>query len=158
MDELGKLIKNARERRGYTTQLAGSEALGISNNRLHRLENGVTKEFPLPEVIHRIAEVFGVSVEDMLITAGYLDPPSGDDGGLTVEDRAFLDGLAHYLPALAEDERRHLIETARLFAEAAARRAPTPGASHQAAPESPAARPDRSSGASSGNGRRIPGT
>ena len=61
MKNLGKLIKLARERRNYTTQIAAAEAAGMSLTSYNRLENGVTKEMPAPDVLRRIEDVFGVA-------------------------------------------------------------------------------------------------
>lgn len=79
MKELGKLIKSARERRGYITQQQAADAIGINLSKYNRLENGTTKELPVPDDLRRISEAMGLSVESLLTAAGYLDPPSEDE-------------------------------------------------------------------------------
>ena len=129
MKEFGALVKSARERMGWT-QMELSARLGRPNSFLARIEGGKNSYPPDPHDFHAIARELRLNKDDMLRVLGYLDPPSGDADGVSEEDRALFEAISHYLPQLGEAQRRHVIETARMFAEAAAaRQAQTPGAS-----------------------------
>ena len=58
------------------------EATGneVSNAYLSQLENGKIQK-PSPNVLHRLAEVYGVRYETLMEKAGYLLPPTGRDSG-----------------------------------------------------------------------------
>lgn len=81
---LGLLVKDARERRGYQNQSALARELGRDQSFVSRLERGVLKELPPPEVLRQLGDVIGLSMEDMLTAAGYLEKPERNDPPETI--------------------------------------------------------------------------
>lgn len=69
---LGRYIKSKRESLGLTARsLAAS--VEIDPPVLSRLETGVMKSLPEPELLDRLASALNVTVSDLLEAAGYLD-------------------------------------------------------------------------------------
>lgn len=77
MEEFGELIRVARERRGYRSQAALARRLDRDQSFVSRLERGAVKELPTPEVLEQVGDVLGLTMEEMLTAAGYLNqqPP-----------------------------------------------------------------------------------
>jgi transcriptional regulator with XRE-family HTH domain len=71
-DDLGKLIKELRERRGYS-QRQVSYLSGVSNTEIKRIEDGARKR-PSQEVLQKLAKPLGISYEKLLRAAGYYIP------------------------------------------------------------------------------------
>lgn len=70
MDELGALIKQARDAHGLTgLQLARD--IGKVPSFVSRLETGAMKDLPSPEDLHALSRVLGIPVSDMVRAAGY---------------------------------------------------------------------------------------
>lgn len=75
MSTIGRYIWKLRQDRGgkgYWGLLAVSERVKISHPYLSQLENGKANR-PSPEVLRKIADVFGVPVSDLMVQAGYMD-------------------------------------------------------------------------------------
>jgi transcriptional regulator with XRE-family HTH domain len=79
--ELGALLADLRAAKGLSLREV-EEATGneVSNAYLSQLENGRIRK-PSPNVLHRLAEVYGVRYETLMEKAGYLLPPTGKDLG-----------------------------------------------------------------------------
>lgn len=84
MKDLPALIKAARERRGFSSQAALALAVGRDQSFVSRFERGAMKELPAPEVLQAFGEVLGLSMEDMLIAAGYLEVPDNDHDAMVL--------------------------------------------------------------------------
>lgn len=69
---LGPLLKQTRELRNMSIRRT-AERLGISATYLGQLEAGTVKE-PSPHILHRFAELFGVSYAELMRAAGYAVP------------------------------------------------------------------------------------
>ncbi|MBT2293239.1 helix-turn-helix domain-containing protein [Paenibacillus albidus] len=68
--EFGVYLKQLREAQGLTiNQLAA--AAGISGSQISRIENGL-RGVPKPATLRKIAEATGVSYEELMDHAGYL--------------------------------------------------------------------------------------
>ena len=78
-NELGALLADLRTAKGFSLREV-EEATGkaVSNAYLSQLENGKIKK-PSPNVLHSLAEIYGVSYESLMERAGYL--LSSEDGG-----------------------------------------------------------------------------
>src|SRR5687767_2164949 len=80
MEEMGRTIREARERRGLSTQAAAEQAR-ISVGYLSKLEHG-TVSTPSPRVLQRVAGVVGVSYWAVMRLAGYVpddaEVPAGE--------------------------------------------------------------------------------
>lgn len=68
--ELGHYLRRQREARGWT-QAHVARVAGIEQSQLSRLERGVGTAFPEPDVIAKLAGVFGVPPEDLMRVSGY---------------------------------------------------------------------------------------
>ena len=70
MRDLSKELFRLRKLRGKTLRAVEKET-GISNAYLSQLENGSVKR-PRPRVLHKLADFYAVSYEDLMTKAGYL--------------------------------------------------------------------------------------
>jgi len=70
--KLGKLIKEAREAKGYSTRKLG-EAIGSTHSYIAKLEAGWFQSIS-PENIQALAEVLKVDPQDLFVLAGYRVP------------------------------------------------------------------------------------
>ena len=78
--ELGTLLADLRTAKGLSlreVELATGNA--VSNAYLSQLENGRIQK-PSPNVLHGLAEVYGVPYEALMEKAGYLLPPDARKG------------------------------------------------------------------------------
>ena len=78
--ELGVLLADLRTAKGFSLREV-EEATGssVSNAYLSQLENGKIQK-PSPNVLHRLAEVYGVRYETLMEKAGYLLPTNSRNG------------------------------------------------------------------------------
>jgi transcriptional regulator with XRE-family HTH domain len=79
--ELGALLADLRTAKGMSLRDV-EEATGdaVSNAYLSQLENGRIQK-PSPNVLHRLAEVYGVPYEALMEKAGYLLPSAAKESG-----------------------------------------------------------------------------
>jgi HTH-type transcriptional regulator, competence development regulator len=79
--ELGALLADLRTAKGLSLRDV-EEATGaaVSNAYLSQLENGKIRK-PSPNVLHRLAEVYGVRYETLMEKAGYLLPSAAKESG-----------------------------------------------------------------------------
>lgn len=79
--ELGALLADLRVAKGLTLrQVEKATGKAVSNAYLSQLEKGKIQR-PSPNVLHRLAEVYGVPYERLMEKAGYLLPRAGAAGG-----------------------------------------------------------------------------
>lgn len=71
MNNLHQLVSEARERRGYRTQGDLAAVIGRDVSYVSRLERGLLKEIPQPEMMDALARALGVTVAELLDAAGY---------------------------------------------------------------------------------------
>lgn len=69
--DFGKWLKERRIKSGYESQGLLSRACGIDHSTIARWEKGDTK--PSPENLKKLAPYLGVSYDDLMVVAGYLD-------------------------------------------------------------------------------------
>lgn len=69
MDRLGRLLADARKRKGLTLR-AVQKAVGISNAYLSQLETGKVQA-PSPIVLHKLSELYEVPYATVMQEAGY---------------------------------------------------------------------------------------
>lgn len=74
MSELGKFIAEHRTSKGLSRRKL-AELADISHTEIHRLENGERKN-PSPPILKSIAIALGVSYDDIMLAAGYIDDPT----------------------------------------------------------------------------------
>ena len=77
MNELGELIRIARERSKFATQRDFADAIQKDPSWVSRLERGLIKETPTPQDMNHLAQALLISQSDMLKAAGY---DLGDQG------------------------------------------------------------------------------
>jgi len=79
--ELGALLADLRTAKGLSLREV-EEATGnaVSNAYLSQLENGKIQK-PSPNVLHSLAEVYGVRYETLMEKAGYLLPSAVKESG-----------------------------------------------------------------------------
>ncbi len=77
--DFGAYLKGVRERKGWTTR-AAAERFGVSQAYITKLENADRKRAPGTDIIHKIADVYGLDVREVMHEAGYRYdiPPSLD--------------------------------------------------------------------------------
>jgi transcriptional regulator with XRE-family HTH domain len=75
-DQLPKILKQARELRGFSLRSAAAKA-EISGTYLSQLEAAAIKE-PSPHVLYKLANVYGISYADLMRAAGYVVPNSDE--------------------------------------------------------------------------------
>lgn len=79
MNDLGKLVREARERQNMRSyELA--DAIGKQRSFVSRLESGELKETPSPEDLRAIGRTLGIPMRSLLVSLGYLDPDEPEPG------------------------------------------------------------------------------
>ncbi|MBK7756607.1 MAG: transcriptional regulator [Deltaproteobacteria bacterium] len=68
--EFGTYLRSVRERKGWTTREAAAQ-FGVSQAYISKLENQPRKQAPGEDLIHRVAEVYGLDVREVMHEAGY---------------------------------------------------------------------------------------
>lgn len=74
MSDLGKFIAEHREAKNLSRRKL-AELANISHTEIHRLENGERKN-PSPPVLKAIANALGVTYDEIMKAAGYMDSTS----------------------------------------------------------------------------------
>ena len=72
LQQLAKRLKTERSRAGYSLRDV-AEHTGVSFATLSRLETALIAQ-PRAEHLQRLARLYGMDVEDLYVTAGYLAP------------------------------------------------------------------------------------
>lgn len=106
--KLGSLLRLTREMRNMSVRRT-AEKVGISSTYLGQLEADAVKE-PSPHILHRFAELFGVSYADLMRAAGYVLPRGDDLEAESTASRHPLDAALHTDAPLSEAEREALSE------------------------------------------------
>jgi transcriptional regulator with XRE-family HTH domain len=86
MTPLGNFVKERREAKGWSKRRLATEA-NISHTEVHRIEIG-ERQSPSVPVLNALAEALGVSKEEMLQVAGYIDE---DNESVPLIERVFPD-------------------------------------------------------------------
>ena len=108
--QLGKFLRAERERRGWSQSRVARNA-EMEQSYLSRIERGVGAAFPEPDVIERLAGVFGVSPDHLLKVAGYA---WGDEARNVDPDVIIYTALTSMdIPETTKDHIRATIEFAR---------------------------------------------
>jgi transcriptional regulator with XRE-family HTH domain len=81
MSSFPSYLRELRKARGLSLKQVEAKA-GVSNAYLSQLERGLRKP-PHPDILRRLAKAYEVPVEDLLVTAGYLE--NGAEKGITRE-------------------------------------------------------------------------
>lgn len=115
METLGDYIRQQRSDRGWTQQELADRS-GVKRAYLSRIETGDNK-LPGADTRRRLAAVFGVSHEAILIAAGELLP---EEASRPTEPRRYAPDSGHaavlaVLETMSEIEARALAETGKLF-------------------------------------------
>jgi transcriptional regulator with XRE-family HTH domain len=79
--ELGTLLADLRTAKGLSLrEVEDATGNAVSNAYLSQLENGRIQK-PSPNVLHRLAEAYGVRYETLMERAGYLLPSAAKENG-----------------------------------------------------------------------------
>jgi transcriptional regulator with XRE-family HTH domain len=74
MESFGAYLRRIRKSRGLSLKQVETSA-GVSNAYISQIETGRRKP-PHPDILRRLARVYEVSVQDLMVKAGYLDAES----------------------------------------------------------------------------------
>ncbi|MBE3588135.1 MAG: helix-turn-helix transcriptional regulator [Thermoanaerobacteraceae bacterium] len=116
--DFGNWLKEKRISAGYESQGLLSRACGIDHSTIARWERGDTK--PSPDNLKKLAPYLGISYQDLLAAAGYLDdtPPTQPKqydglevflrsiGKLTPEGKKMVYDYVEYVIDLEERKKR----------------------------------------------------
>lgn len=70
MENLGNLLKSARDSKGLTLEQV-EKLTAITNSRLWRMENN-TGKFPTPNDLRKLAKLYDLNIISLFICAGFL--------------------------------------------------------------------------------------
>src|SRR5437763_15909 len=107
---LGEVVKDARTRRDLSLRDV-ERASGISNGHVSCLESGAVLK-PGPNLLEKLAALYGVSYSLLLELAGYRLPdplptsPNGEFGDLTPQEREEVHRFVGYLRSNRPNKRR----------------------------------------------------
>jgi len=100
--ELGKYLKSLREANSFTLRKVEQET-GVSNALLSQIESGKVKK-PSPIVLYKLAELYGVSYENLMERTGY-PVPNKKTANIRNSNKVF-----HRLGNLTTEEEEALLE------------------------------------------------
>ncbi len=92
MENFGTYMRNLRKAKGLTLKQV-EQAAKVSNAYLSQIERGLRRP-PHPDILKRLAKVYGVSHRELLIEAEYLEEGSGQQTQRDRIEKAFLFILA----------------------------------------------------------------
>jgi transcriptional regulator with XRE-family HTH domain len=98
-NEFGQYMKEIREKAGYDSQASLGKAGGVWNSTIARIEAGQTKN-PDPVTLTKLAPFLKISVNELMLAAGYLDPASNTS--LAPDNTATKDNINFDLPKPGE--------------------------------------------------------
>jgi len=104
VQNLGEYLKSARLRKGLSL-MDVYKAVGISDSKLSRIENGSNKTETSPGILKTLAGLYEIGLVDIYIIAGYLD-----DEALLSYEQVFQN-----VNLLDEQEKNHIQEQINLF-------------------------------------------
>ena len=78
MERFGVYLKALRKKSGLTLKQV-EKAAKVSNAYISLVERGQRRP-PHPDILQRLAKVYEVSQQDLLIAAGYLEDPKAQQG------------------------------------------------------------------------------
>jgi transcriptional regulator with XRE-family HTH domain len=103
--KLGETLRTLRVISGSSLRHVEKET-GVSNAYLSQLETGATLN-PSPQVLHKLAEYYGVPYESLMEAAGYLRPPAAESAS---RKRLGAIGVALMSAKLNEEEQVRVVE------------------------------------------------
>lgn len=106
MNELGIMLKELRKASKKSLSQIKSET-GITDSRLHRIENGINESGPSFEILMQLAKCYNANLIDLYLAAGYLDEES-----LSSYQRVFKNA-----ELLREEEKENIQKQINLFVE-----------------------------------------
>jgi len=93
----GDRLKLLRERKGVSLRTAG-KATDMSCQYLWSLEHSSNKRIPVPEKLRKLSRYYSVPVEDLLVSAGYLqDPMDPAEGRMFSYDKRVSMAFEHVI-------------------------------------------------------------
>ena len=104
-EKLGETLRQTRKEK-YLTLRAVQERTGISNAYLSQIETGKI-ERPSPNVLYKLAKLYGVSYERLLLLAGH---PLPANNGPVISSR-----LQENLEDLSDEEKERVFEYIRFL-------------------------------------------
>lgn len=104
MSILGDYLKEARNQTGLS-QRDVYKAIGLTDSRLSRIENGTIDIEEGLSLIKKLADLYKINFVELLINTGYLD-----NEALSAYERVF-----NNVDLLSNDERKHIQEQIDLF-------------------------------------------
>jgi transcriptional regulator with XRE-family HTH domain len=76
MDKFGDYLRKLRKQKGLTLKQVEKSAR-VSNSFLSQVERGIRNP-PRPDILNRLAGVYGIPSQDLLEAAGYIKEKSGE--------------------------------------------------------------------------------
>ena len=117
METFGSHIRKLRKAKGLTLKQVENDAK-VSNAYISQIERGLRKP-PHPDILKRLAKVYGVAHRELLIAAGYLEEESEERAKRDRVERAFehvrtdpkfRQGTRLKGPRLSVDAKRFIVE------------------------------------------------
>src|SRR5579875_3524146 len=102
---LGVVLRLARDAKGFSLRHVENET-GISNAYLSQLETGKV-ENPSPRVLKNLAELYEVTYEEFMQSAGYLEPPAPPKRDVFISHRLSDKEFVRELAAEIESDAGH---------------------------------------------------
>ncbi len=104
MNGLGTMLRELRKDAGMSLKDV-YKAVGISDSKLNRIENGTNASEAAPSILKALAKLYNVNLVDLYLAAGYLD-----DEALSSYERTFSG-----VDLLTDDEKQHIQKQIDLF-------------------------------------------
>ncbi len=101
---LSEVLKSLRSAKDLSLCQVEKKA-GVSNAYLSQLENGKIKE-PSPHILHKLADVYNTSYNDLMKLAGYIKKQEGEN----VSKKIMSDVAFKAMSELEDDEKEAVLE------------------------------------------------
>lgn len=101
--DLSEVLRELRSAKGLSLRQVEKKT-GISNAYLSQLENGKIEK-PSPHILHKLAEIYDTSYEDIMKLAGYLQKREGEK----VRDHVMSDVAFSAMQDLSPEEKEEIL-------------------------------------------------
>lgn len=117
MEKFGTYLRSLRKQRGLTLKEVEKKAR-VSNSFLSQVERGLRKP-PHPDILNRLAAVYGVSVQELFYAAGYIKSGSGQENlaqriehayATVIADSTYHQGTRMKAARLSLEAKRFIVE------------------------------------------------
>ena len=101
--ELSEMLRRLRETKGFSLRQVEKKT-GVSNAYLSQIENGKIGE-PSPHILHKLAEVYETSYQNLMKLAGYIKQKDGEH----VRDKVMADVAFSAYGELSTEEKDEVL-------------------------------------------------